>query len=377
MSTTGTDRKKLLQIMDSASKIKVYRELARKTLNGEERGYLTDVIASMASGVGQDVSKEDIDAAVTEYLEGADVFVEPPHNLQYKLAEAYVNRGKIGKKYGVPALVITCTGLLTLGGIRVVSNIAENVRTANLEHTRSSLESLITSIRSENPPQVMIQEAESAYKNGMLGIGSKNIEEGKKSAQELASIKNQVHEFSILPKELEKAYKGIIIIAKEPDAKAIANSLYEQGRNFVKVVQIAPLRKTVGEMQDLENILGQQYTMTIVSKSGVKSGIDRYYTDSSGKRISGFYLIVEAINHEGRAIPQRIKSEEDGERETVSMWGERVPQEVYEQVKADKLDNGIIENNVFGEKAKGYLNPKITFKYKGVPLERTGQILRW
>ena len=54
-----------------------------------------------------------------------------------------------------------------------------------------------------------------------------------------------------------------------------------------------------------------------------------------------------------QAALERITSEEDQSTRNVRRFGVRVPERVYEAVKADKLDNGLIDDKVFGEKRRG------------------------
>ncbi len=304
-------------------------------------------------------------------------FKEPQHNLQYKLAEAYIDRKRIGKKYGIPAVSTICAGLLIWGGVGLGVKINNNIQKSNLNRSKENLETLIKTVRDENIPDEMLKEAESAYNDGMYNANNKNYKESRESEKKLNLIRKEAKKFSTLSEELENTYSYIKTVVKEDEAKNMADSLYREGQNYVKVVKTASLQKTVQELQDLEAILNQECSIKIVNKNGVKSGIDRYFEDADGKRISGYYVIVEALDAKENVIPQIIKSEENGERKKVDLWGERVPQEVYEQVKRDKLDNGIIENDVFGEKERGYLNPKIIFEYNGEKLKRMGQILEW
>jgi hypothetical protein len=104
----------------------------------------------------------------------------------------------------------------------------------------------------------------------------------------------------------------------------------------------------------------------------MKSGIDRYYTDASGKRVAGYYLIVEAQDASGRPIMQSIRNEEDGSLKRTSVWGERVSKDVYEKVKKDKLDNGRIDQNVVGAKKAS----SATIDYTMIP-KSEGRITRW
>ena len=55
----------------------------------------------------------------------------------------------------------------------------------------------------------------------------------------------------------------------------------------------------------------------------------------------------------------------------VIRFGVRVPQSVYEAVKADKLDNGIIDDNVFGQKRRGRRAPEYRLQTAG------GMITEW
>ena len=128
----------------------------------------------------------------------------------------------------------------------------------------------------------------------------------------------------------------------------------------------------------MDAVLRQAYTVSIVNKEGVKSGIDRYYTDEHGKRNSGWYLIVEATDKDGRVQPQKIKNVENSQTSVVELWGERVPQAIYERVKADKMADGIVDDKLFSVKEKGYINDKIVMKGpNGQPLTRAGQITSW
>ena len=56
---------------------------------------------------------------------------------------------------------------------------------------------------------------------------------------------------------------------------------------------------------------------------------------------------------EALALP--IVNEENGKTETVKKWGVRVPEATFEAIRADKSDDGIVENNVLGEKHRGSL----------------------
>ena len=63
-----------------------------------------------------------------------------------------------------------------------------------------------------------------------------------------------------------------------------------------------------------------------------------------------------------------MTSEEDGKTRTVKQWGLRVKASVFEQVKRDKMDDGIINNNVVGLKKRGYLQPRYLIATTGAAI---------
>ena len=73
----------------------------------------------------------------------------------------------------------------------------------------------------------------------------------------------------------------------------------------------------------------------------------------------------------GSVVPLLVTSEESGMTSRVRKFGIRVPAAVYEKVKADKLDNGLIDDKVFGVKKRGAREVEYRFEVAG------GMITRW
>jgi hypothetical protein len=96
-----------------------------------------------------------------------------------------------------------------------------------------------------------------------------------------------------------------------------------------------------------------------------------YRIPEANHQARNYYVIVEAVGSDGNVLSFPVYSEEDGRAERVNRWGIRVDQAVYDRIRADKLDDGIIQNNRFGEKRKGYLKPDYAF-----PVQ-SGTILEW
>jgi len=249
---------------------------------------------------------------------------------------------------------------------------------SDLMQERKTLETLITQVRDEKPPTVLLDRAESAYSDGLLSLDKKQLPQALICQKQIEDVKRDANDYKMLPKKVEQLKNSIFAVAKEDKAKQQADSLYEEAQLCVKNVDVPKLSQAVSKLKDLDEVLNQEYTVSIVSKPNVKSGMDRYYTDEKGKRSSGYYLILEAKDASGKIIQRQIKNEEDGKVSTVQMWGERVPQSVYEKVKKDKMDNGRIDDGLVAKKAKGYIEETMIFKDdKRKILEKKGQITHW
>ena len=156
-----------------------------------------------------------------------------------------------------------------------------------------------------------------------------------------------------LPKALDAAYAGVIAEAKTPAAAPKADQLLADGKSALASGDAAGATAALTGLEQLAADLKQSYQLMIVSRPGERSGIFRIPDRNTGAR--NYYLIVEAIGADGRPIELPVTSEEDGATKTVSKWGLRVDQKVYDAVAADKAADGIIQNRKVGEKRRGFL----------------------
>ncbi|RTZ97910.1 MAG: hypothetical protein DSY89_10295, partial [Deltaproteobacteria bacterium] len=83
------------------------------------------------------------------------------------------------------------------------------------------------------------------------------------------------------------------------------------------------------------------------------SGIYRVPANNPSAR--NYYIIVEAVTPDGKRLSLPVTSEEDSRPQMVSKWGLRVSASFFDKIKRDKMDDGIIQNNRFGVKKRGYL----------------------
>lgn len=93
-------------------------------------------------------------------------------------------------------------------------------------------------------------------------------------------------------------------------------------------------------------------TFMVVDRVGEKSGVERTYDRSGGK---SWYMIAEALTDRGTPFPVLIKDSETGVEKQVRTFGIRITQSEYEKLRADKLDDGHINNKLIGKKPANQL----------------------
>jgi hypothetical protein len=315
--------------MDVATALRQDRELVEQQLNRDQlKARLRERLLAGSGVTGEAVTPEEVDAAIERYFATQNTFVEPPRSFAVALANLYVRRQSLGITVGVPLAAVV--GLwLVIGWAREPSRARKPIAFA--------------------PPTVQATPEQQR---------EADLAEAKRAAD--ASV------------------AAVRAATTDPEALAQTDQLAQQAEAHARHNNLNRLRQVQGELAALETRLAQAYTVRIVSRPGQKSGIDRYFTDADGKRVSGYYLIVEAIGPDGAAQVRPIRNIETGRTEPATAWGERVPKEVYDRIGADKKKDGIVDEDIFAVKRRGELKEQVTLPGPdGAPLERLGQITQW
>jgi len=172
-----------------------------------------------------------------------------------------------------------------------------------------------------------------------------------------------------LPGQLEELKAAI---TKDTEVKAAlddADRFYDQGQQAIDEGDVGEARAAVAGLEGLRQRLEQAYTLRIVSRPGATSGVWRIPDSNQAAR--NYYLIVEALDPDGKPVKVPVTSEETGETKRVSEWGVRVPEATFSNVRRDKEDDGIIQNDTLAVKKPGTLQPDYTMPVSG------GAITSW
>ena len=172
-----------------------------------------------------------------------------------------------------------------------------------------------------------------------------------------------------LPAELDEALKDVRDVSEDADALEMASAFHLTGITATKQKDEAGARRAIGQLEALARDVAVAYEIRVVYTGGRESGRARTSVDDPS--ITNYYLIVEAISPAGDVLTVPVRSEETGDVRRVTMWGQRVSQDDYNRVAADKMDDRIIQDATIGEKQAGELNPVYSVSTPG------GAILEW
>jgi hypothetical protein len=171
-----------------------------------------------------------------------------------------------------------------------------------------------------------------------------------------------------LPKALDASYANVLRDAKVDEARTQAASLLAAGKAAIARGDADETREQVTALDALDAKLVQTYELRIVSRADEDTGIIR---SPRGSDADNYYLIVEAIGADGRAMRMDIVNEEDQRTHRRKTWGVRVSEDVFNRVRDDKMDDGIVENHTLGRKLRGELQVHYDMPVLG------GTITKW
>ncbi len=300
----------LLRIMDVATALRREREKASAQLNAADaRAALRQRLRATADAAGEPVTDAEIDAAIAHYYRSLYRYQDPPPSLKTFVAHAWVRR--------VPILIVS--------GVIVV------------------LASVVTwfAVSSASP----FSEASRQQREAR--------EVAERAAAEQARAEKAVAERQAVFAAIEVDHAAIVAIAKEPDVREEADAARTAAVAMNERGATTELTRVRSELAALRATLEATYELRIVDRRGERSGVDAYFTDARGTRVSGWYLIVEAVTPDGRVLEREIRDDENKRVARVRKWGEQVPKAVYDRVAADKQQDGIVDEAIFGRKERG------------------------
>jgi len=158
-----------------------------------------------------------------------------------------------------------------------------------------------------------------------------------------------------IPTSLETVLGRISSMSPDNTALNEAERIVAEGKRFAAAGEVENARKAVMDLSALEGELATSFEVRIVSRPGTPTGVTRIPDVNTQAR--NYYLVVEAIGPDGNPLERSIVSEEDGKTKQVTIWAQRVPEAVFNGVRNDKQEDGIVQDSLLGTKQRGSLSP--------------------
>ena len=397
--------KEILRVMDAAQVIHE-RQAALSEHEALDREATIREIQVMYEELGDLVDTRVIEEALDEHLAQRYAFVPPPPGLRKRLAFLYIRRGWVAKRVLLPAAGVAAVvwgGLAGVGMIqqRALEADADRLRVevAGLAATHASGLNEIETLASRGTPPDLPSADVDAF-NSSLASAERRLEEAASTLAPLvdetsrdgltrAAIDELRGRATFVERDLGAARSRISeagavvqsharLRALEPEiaglhaavlAEAVEDLVLERAAELRRSAdaQLAArdangLEETARSYRQLQRQVGAEYEIVIVG------GFWRDHNELPNVR--NYYVRVQALAPDGTLVPMVIRNEEYGITAEVTEWAERVPRDVYERVRADKQDNGIIDDDDFGFKRRGFVTAERKY-------EDLGQITEW
>jgi hypothetical protein len=406
--------------MDVVDTLRHQQELVNRELASDERDQaLIDKVKQMYASQGIEVTDEIIAEGVTALKEDRFAYRPPPPKGSLWLAKLYVNRtrwAKVGAVLTIALLAVFLFYRLAYVGhearsrMRTTQEINKQIeqqedRVTFGKQRLKNLTQALSSARKNVPEQSELAARRLSTEAGsQLSAAETQLQafdklpltpnlDADSLAQRSAAVKGRLEQraslvsemnahldraeaaitglsdLAVLPQKLRNQRDSLLAEAQEEKARLQAEKLYRDATVALDRGDVEEAHKVSAALKSMQNQVLQEYVLRIVSRPGTPSGVWRQPPRRPGGR--NYYVIVEAVTPKGERLTLPVTSEEDGTTQNVQQWGLRVDASLFDRIRRDKLDDGIIQNNRFGIKERGYLTPNYLMETTG------GAITRW
>lgn len=161
-----------------------------------------------------------------------------------------------------------------------------------------------------------------------------------------------------LPARMDSLYQSIYTETKVQAALAQAEPWVARGKAAAAREDREAALTAIDHLQAIHDTLLLEYTLRIVDREGENTGVWTF--PEVNIDATNYYIVVEAVGPDGEILTVPVTNEETGLIEEVELWAQRVPEATYDAVRADRLDDGIIQRNIMGVKQYGFIDTEFT-----------------
>jgi hypothetical protein len=328
------------------------RELDDGKRRADMKKRLGEIYASQGISVPDDMLEEGVKALEQDRF----TYKSRATGLQAGLAQLYVKRGKLGRVLGVLLLLGAAGWAGWYLGMERPRLAREAAVAAELASGRERLDAALAGITAITQSPVLRERAEALAAGGRAATAAGDQAALARALDGLGTITAEAKELAALPGRIDTALAAIRTEAVDDPALASAAALEGEARQALAAFDGTVARGAAERLEALLAQLRQNYEIRVVQADDTPSGVWRIPEVNTSAR--NYYLIVEAVGPDGQAIAMPVTSEESRKTSTVKRWGVRVSQDVFDAVRRDKSDDGIIQKDRVAEKKRGASAPE-------------------
>lgn len=160
-------------------------------------------------------------------------------------------------------------------------------------------------------------------------------------------------------------------LEQEKRVESAQSDVRQQMASFKSQIQAKLNPQDIGQVPTLMTQIKNfaDYALTevrfeVVNEQGVKTGVERTYSENGQAAKPRYYLIARAKSPQGQSIPFRFEDNESKKVYSQDLFGVEVSFDQYEKTKADKKQDGIVDDDVLGVKKAGSLKVDKTLDIK-------------
>ncbi|MFZ9583417.1 MAG: DUF6384 family protein [Pseudohongiellaceae bacterium] len=148
--------------------------------------------------------------------------------------------------------------------------------------------------------------------------------------------------------------EGAVTRATDVNDLRSLRTLLEAGQGYRQAPAVAGIETWAAHAGDTCTFFGQDIALQIINERGEDTGVWRYYGEDRSARSN--YLIVDAVGSDGAAVDVPFDSIEDNMAYKQSRFGVLVSAALFENVRLDKADDGLLRSTLLGRKPANQLS---------------------
>ena len=346
--------------MDIVDTIRRRERMVQRELDAEGREIdLKERLRKIYAAQGIDIPDHVLEQGVAAIKEDRFVYTPAAPGFPRTLATLYVTRNAWGKWLlgAIAAVMIAAAGYYA----------AVVAPAARLPGRIEALHAQIAGITEDAEARTQAGQIREA---GLAAARRGERDQARSAIASLEALHQRLEQIAVLRRvegqRIETLHAQIAGIIEDAEARTQAGQIRDAGLAAVQRGDAGNARAAVASLEELLGLLEQDYTLRVVNRPGEYSGV--YRIPDLNEQARNYYVIVEAIDSRGNVLTVPILSEETGATERVKAWGLRVDEDVFNAVANDKKDDGIIQNNRFGEKKRGRLTADYTMPTTGAAI---------